>query len=59
MSFKKPGSKKNQNADGVCFFSLTTKEIIDVDNVIMFVKDKYHADIVDWLIVENLILILN
>ena len=30
VSFKKPGSKKNQNADGLCFFSLTTKEEINV-----------------------------
>ena len=47
MSFKKPGSKKNQNADGLCFFSLTTKEEINVDEVVTFVKDKYEAEIVD------------
>ena len=47
VSFKKPGSKKNQTTDGVCFFSLTTKDVINVDEVVTFVKDKYDAEIVD------------
>ena len=47
VSFKKPGSKKNQNADGLCFFSLTTKDVINVEEVVMFLKDKYDAEIVD------------
>lgn len=46
VSFKKPGSKKNQAADGVCFFSLTTKDVVNVDEIVMFVKDKYEAEII-------------